>query len=210
MLTINEIKGLSNIHDIPKSIQVNSNVILDVFIADNLSDTPKTATYDFDVYLEKYGINLQRPYVWNRIQQEEFILSLLLEKPIPPLVIVEIDDNLVENNGPRELLVIDGKQRLMTIQRFLHNEFPIHINGQEFFFNGFDHNGFDKDAKMFFLRQIRFLTATIYYGSKDPKQRYYISDDIKIILFNFYNFAGTPQDESHKDKLQGFLKPVNI
>ena len=31
-------------------------------------------------------------------------------------------------------------------------------------------------------------------------------DDMKIILFNFYNFAGTPQTEEHKEKLQNLLK----
>ena len=49
MLTINKIKGLSNIHDIPKCININKDIILDPFIVDNLSDTPKTATYDFNV-----------------------------------------------------------------------------------------------------------------------------------------------------------------
>ena len=32
------------------------------------------------------------------------------------------------------------------------------------------------------------------------------ADDMKIILFNFYNFAGTQREESHKEMLQNFLK----
>lgn len=28
---------------------------------------------------------------------------------------------------------------------------------------------------------------------------------MKIILFNYYNFAGTPQTEEHKNKLQSLL-----
>ena len=200
MITINEIKGLSNIHNIPKEIHCNENVVLDVFLSDNLTGTPKTHTYDFDVFLEDYGVNLQRPYVWNLIQQQEFILSILLDKPIPPVVVVEIDSQHNESKL-RCMLVIDGKQRLMTIKRFLSNEFAVIINGHPAYFRDFD-----DDAHWFFIRQIQYLTATIYYASDDKRDKWYISDDMKIILFNFYNFAGTQQEESHKEMLQDFLK----
>lgn len=200
MVTLNEIKGLSSIHNIPKSIHVNENICLDPFLADNLSHKPKTAVYDFDVWLEDYGVNLQRPFVWNLIQQQEFILSILLDKPIPPVVVVEIDPSRGEG-GLRKLLVIDGKQRLMTIQRFLNNEFAIDINGkvmQHF-------SDFDDDAHWFFIRQIQYLTSTTYYASDDKRDSFYMSDRVKVILFNFYNFAGTPQEAKHKDMLQGLL-----
>lgn len=200
MVTLNDIKGLSNIHNIPKTIHVNENICLDPFLADNLSDKPKTVVYDFDVFLEDYGVNLQRPYVWNLIQQQEFILSILLDKPIPPVVVVDIDPSRGEG-GLRKVLVIDGKQRLMTIQRFLNNEFPIPINGQLVCFESFD-----DDAHWFFIRQIQYLTSTTYYASDDKRDSFYMPDYMKIILFNFYNFAGTQQEETHKNMLQGFLE----
>lgn len=198
MVTLNEIKGLSNIHSLPKAINVNENICLDPFLADNLSDKPKTAVYDFDVFLEDYGVNLQRPYVWNMIQQQEFILSILLDKPIPNVVIVEIDR---PDEKLTKKLVIDGKQRLMTIQRFLNNDLPIPINGKMVCFESFD-----EDAQWFFIRQINFLEATTYYATDEPGYPYTITDDMKIILFNFYNFAGTQQEETHKEMLQNFLK----
>ncbi len=200
MVTLNEIKGLSNIHNIPKTIHTNENVCLDPFLADNLSDHPKTVIYDFNVWLEDYGVNLQRPYVWNLIQQQEFILSILLNKPIPPVVVVDMDSGY-NTDGLRKVLVIDGKQRLMTIQRFLNNEFPIPINGQLVCFESFD-----DDAHWFFIRQIQYLTSTTYYASDDKRDSFYMSDYMKIILFNFYNFAGTQQEETHKNMLQGFLE----
>ena len=199
MVTLAEIKGLSNIHNIPKTIHCNEGICLDPFLSDNLSDKPKTATYDFDVYLNDYQVNLQRPFVWNLIQQQEFILSILLDKPIPPVVIVDIDPSRGEG-GLRKILVIDGKQRLMTIKRFLNNEFAVMINDEPVYFKSFD-----DDAHWFFIRQIQYLTATTYYASDDKRDSFYMSDDMKIILFNFYNFAGTQQEESHKNMLQGFL-----
>lgn len=202
MITLNNIKGLSNIHNIPKQILINKDIRLDPYLAQNLMDTPKTTIYDFDIFLKDYGVNLQRPYVWNLIQQQEFILSILLEKPIPPVVAVEIGDNdFARGNGLKTMLVIDGKQRLMTIKHFLNNEFAIIIDGHPVYLNDFDY-----DARIFFIRRISCLTANVYYASDNPGEPWYISDDMKIILFNFYNFAGTQQEESHKEMLQNFLK----
>lgn len=202
MITLNNIKGLSNIHNIPKQILINKDIRLDPYLAQNLTDTPKTTIYDFDIFLKDYGVNLQRPYVWNLIQQQEFILSILLEKPIPPVVAVEIGNNdFAPGNGLRTMLVIDGKQRLMTIKRFLNNEFAVIIDGHPAYLNDFD-----RDTHLFFIRRISCLTANVYYASNNPEEPWYISDDMKIILFNFYNFAGTQQEESHKEMLQNFLK----
>lgn len=204
MVTIKDIKGLSSIHNIPKGIPYNECTTMDLFLNDNLTNNPKTAIYDFDVYLKDYDVNLQRPYVWNQIQQQEFIMSLLLEKPIPPMVLVHLDsDESVLGKTLKTILVIDGKQRLLTIKKFLHNEFSIKINGEMVCFDSFD-----KDVKNFFIQKICFLTANIYYAYDDPKDPSYMSDDVKIILFNFYNFAGTQQDEAHKNMLQCFLNKI--
>ena len=206
MVTLNDIKELSNkelfnIHNIPEAIHINEDICLDPYLADNLSGNPKTTVYDFNVHLNKYGVNLQRPYVWNIIQQQEFILSILLEKPIPPVVVVDMDLCCGENARPTKRLVIDGKQRLMTIQKFINNEFSIPINGRMC-----DFNSFDRDVRLRFKRELMFIKATVYYASDNATESDYISDDMKIIIFNYYNFAGTPQEESHKNMLYNLLK----
>lgn len=202
MITLDNIKGLSNIHNIPKAIHFNEGIVMDPYLAKNLTDTPKTTIYDFDIFLKDYGVNLQRPYVWNLIQQQEFIISILLDKPIPPVILVEISNHdSLYGNGLKTMLVIDGKQRLMTIKRFLNNEFAVIIDGHPAYLKDFD-----IDARRFFMHQLAYLTANIYYAGDDPAESWYISDDMKIILFNFYNFAGTQQEESHKEMLQNFLK----
>lgn len=198
MITIDDIKVCTNIHLIPKDIHVNKNLCFDHRLLETL-DNPKEDDYkyDFDVFLPKYGINLQRPYVWEHYQQNEFILSILLEKPIDPFIIVQEYDgyNYHERRGTNR--IIDGKQRLMTIQKFVHNEFPIIVNGQAAYWSDFD----DK-LKLFFKSRCSYLTATVYYSYPDTP----VTDDMKIILFNYYNFSGTPQTEAHKNMLQKFLK----
>ena len=154
----------------------------------------KYYTIDTDVRLEKYGYNLQRPYVWTLLQQQELIWSIFMGRPVPPFVFIQhsIEEDLL---GQTTMMVIDGKQRLTTIFRFIDGEFPIIVDGEEVYFN-------DLDTMAQNRLNSYSIKAQIYYSySNDP-----ITDDEKIIIFNHYNFAGTPQEESHKNKLEGFLK----
>jgi len=197
MSLLDEIKQCNNLHRIPKEIHLNKGVLLDFRLVDTLDNPgPGDKIYDFDVYLPTYGINLQRPYVWELVQQREFIMSILLEKPIDSLVIVqEIKD--YANRDDQVNLVIDGKQRLMTIQKFVHNEFSIIINGREVYWRDFDNK-----SRMHFKSKANFLTANVYYSYPDCK----VTDEMLVILFNYYNFAGTPQAEKHKERLQSLIE----
>lgn len=205
-MNLNEIKNCTNMHLIPKSIHLNRGVLFDYRLFDALAGPKKERdyTYDFDVYLPKYGINLQRPYVWKHYQQNEFILSILLEKPIQPFIVIQYinDTNHRENTI---VYIIDGKQRLLTIKKFIHNKFPIIVNGKEVYFKDFD-----DELKRYFESRVNYLTADVYYSYGDENDESYINDDMKIILFNFYNFSGTPQTEKHKNKLQSLLKNDKI
>ena len=205
-MNLNEIKNCTNMHLIPKSIHLNRGVLFDYRLFDALYEPKKERdyTYDFDVYLPKYGINLQRPYVWKHYQQNEFILSILLEKPIQPFIAIQYikDTNHRENTI---VYIIDGKQRLLTIKKFIHNKFPIIVNGKEVYFKDFD-----DELKRYFESRVNYLTADVYYSYGDENDESYINDDMKIILFNFYNFSGTPQTEKHKNKLQSLLKNDKI
>lgn len=198
MVTLNEIKKCTNMHLIPKAIHMNKGVMFDYRLFDALNEpTERDLKYDFDVFLPKYGINLQRPYVWEYYQQNEFILSILLEKPIESFIAIHhFKDSL--NREDCTVFVIDGKQRLLTIQKFIHNEFPIVVNGEKVYFKDFDN-----ELKRFFKSRVNFLTGDVYYSYENSDAE--ITDDMKIILFNFYNFAGTPQTEEHKNKLQSLI-----
>lgn len=146
---------------------------------------------DFDVYLPKYKMNLQRPYVWNLQQQQELIWSILYERAIPPIVIISHENE----DGSHTFQVIDGKQRLMTIKRFMENRFPIVFNGSEVYYKDLD-----SYAVHLLNNRSSFLMECWYSYYDSP-----ITDDEKIIIFNYYNFAGTPQEVSHKQTLQNIV-----
>ena len=61
---------------------------------------------------------VQRGFVWNRdmIRMSEFILSLIFERPIPPIYVAKFGD---------VYSAMDGKQRITTIQKFMNDEFTL-------------------------------------------------------------------------------------
>lgn len=59
----------------------------------------------------------QRKFVWKRLQMERFIESMLLGFPVPDLFFVQQAD--------KSLLVLDGQQRLTTMQRFYAGDFEL-------------------------------------------------------------------------------------
>jgi uncharacterized protein with ParB-like and HNH nuclease domain len=77
------------------------------------------ASRDFDVFglvrrLQQDDIlvpDFQRGYVWNRRQADRFIESLLLGLPVPGIFLALLP-------GQSEHLVLDGQQRLRTLQYF--------------------------------------------------------------------------------------------
>jgi len=60
---------------------------------------------------------VQRGYEWRVDRQSEFILSVILDKPIPPIY--------VTRNDGAEYSAIDGKQRSLTLIKFLNDEFEL-------------------------------------------------------------------------------------
>lgn len=200
MITLKQINEYNSLCKIPKSIHVNKNTLLDYRLFNALvkPDEKRDYKYDFDVYLQDYKINLQRPYVWEHYQQNDFILSILFEKPIDDIIVIKhVKDSLKRENEIN--YVIDGKQRLITIKKFANNEFPIIIGEKECFFKDMS-----EEAMKFFASRVNYLTATIYYSYEDNP----VTDEMKIILFNFYNFAGTPQTNEHKNNLQKILNKI--
>ena len=61
---------------------------------------------------------VQRGFVWNKdvVRMSEFILSLIFERPIPPIYVAKFGDTYS---------AMDGKQRITTIQRFMNDEFAL-------------------------------------------------------------------------------------
>jgi hypothetical protein len=104
----------------------------------------------WDKGLVKIDPEFQRNFVWKKIGMSQFIESIILNFPIPPLYL--------NQNVRNELIVVDGRQRLTTLRSFLKNEFRLeglkvltHLNGKNFEDLGLLGNGFQakiEDKKM--------------------------------------------------------------
>ncbi|PKD17144.1 hypothetical protein APR41_06840 [Salegentibacter salinarum] len=75
--------------------------------------------------------NFQRNYIWKIEQQSLFIESILLNFPLPPLYI--------NKDTKGKYVIVDGRQRITTLRRFMKDEFSLsglkafpNLNGKNF------------------------------------------------------------------------------
>ncbi|GJM43850.1 MAG: hypothetical protein DHS20C21_06920 [Gemmatimonadota bacterium] len=84
-------------------------------VVQSLIDQIKGGTIFLQPLSERPGF--QRRYVWGNSLASKLIESILLNVPIPPCYLSQNEDY--------ELDVIDGQQRLMSIYRFMDNQFAL-------------------------------------------------------------------------------------
>jgi hypothetical protein len=84
-----------------------------------------------DIQAEMFIPDYQREFVWSEAMQSEFIESLFLWMPVQPIFVSTNKDGLLE--------IIDGSQRIRTINAFIKGELKIqkitklvHLNGLKF------------------------------------------------------------------------------
>jgi hypothetical protein len=110
----------------------------------------------------------QRGFVWTKAQMDRFIESLLLGYPVPGIFLVKQADN--------KLLVLDGQQRLVTLQRFfegLHagKEFTLEYVGKDY--KGVTYKSLDESLR--YQLDDSYLQATIVAadGSEEVNEAVY-------------------------------------
>lgn len=82
----------------------------------------------------------QRNVIWDKSKQTAFIESLFMGIIIPPVYVVEIPgENILEENSYE---VVDGKQRLSTIERFIQNNFKLEEKSLEYYKDWFSNQTF--------------------------------------------------------------------
>lgn len=143
---------------------------------------------DFDVYLPTKKMNLQRDFVWNVDQKRELIWSILMNRNIPRMAMMNV---LTEDSGTEGIYqVIDGKQRLSAMIDFYRNKYTLLVDGKEYFFNELpvDYQNVIKGHHF------------AYYIANEPYGKAFTDQD-KINWFMYINFAGTPQDKAHFELL---------
>lgn len=78
----------------------------------------------------------QRNEVWHVSKQIAFIESLFMEIMIPPIYVVEVPGTDILEGNKYE--VVDGKQRLTTIKKFINNELALDKKYLEYYSDLYD------------------------------------------------------------------------
>ena len=138
----------------------------------------------------------QRGFVWNKTQMDRFIESLLLGYPIPGIFLVK---QAVDNR----LLVLDGQQRLVTLQRFYDGvhagrEFALENVGTDF--KGTTYKNLDEPLK--FKLDDSFLQATIVAADG--------SDEVNEAVYQIFERlnAGGTQLTPHEIRVALYAGPL--
>lgn len=91
--------------------------------------TDSSGNDEADFFIPDY----QRELVWDQKRQSRFIESILMNLPIPYIFIAEVKGG--ENDGRAE--IVDGAQRMRTLQRFMLNHLKLSDMRQLTKMNGF-------------------------------------------------------------------------
>lgn len=83
----------------------------------NMEWTVRKLVENYETGLISFNNAVQRGYVWKRDRRSAFIMSVILEKPIPPIYVIRYEDG--------NYSAIDGKQRSTTLIKFLADEFAL-------------------------------------------------------------------------------------
>jgi len=132
-----------------------------------------------DIY---FDATYQREYVWSQEDVQALLTSLFTGYPIGGFsaVINKEDKN-------RYYEVIDGKQRLISILKFMTNKVPYRVKGETLYF---------KDLSQSDQRAFRGINATEIILSN--KEAHPVTFMQKVEYFKRINFSGVKQSDSHK------------
>lgn len=157
----------------------------------SLFEKPENSKYidiiDYNVKLSN-GKNLQRDFVWSIEQKRSLIVSILKQIQIPNFAVV------IYRPGDRQTTIykiIDGKQRLKSIEEFMKGEFGLIVDGEEYFYTDLDE-----------MARYRFRCASLNFNIIYEYDDVRLSDEQLISWFELVNFAGTQQDIDHLEKLK--------
>lgn len=137
----------------------------------------------------------QRGFVWSRPQMDRFIESLLLGYPIPGIFLVRQSDG--------RMLVLDGQQRLRTLQYFYSGTYEdrvYRLNKVATSFTGLSYEDLPAEQR----RSIdnTFITATIVTAQPDADNM-----DAVYQIFERLNSGGT-QLTAHEIRVALFAGPI--
>jgi hypothetical protein len=89
----------------------------------------------FERYTKEYGLDLnpdfQRPHVWTEEKQIAYVEFVLRGGQSSKTILLNMPNwmhwkqDVFETGGKNCMVIVDGKQRLEAVRRFLNNEIPV-------------------------------------------------------------------------------------
>ncbi|MFV5376474.1 DUF262 domain-containing protein [Acinetobacter calcoaceticus] len=134
-----------------------------------------------DLYIPDY----QREFVWSEKQQSLFIESLLIGLPVPYIFGADISDG--EDSGDGRVEIIDGAQRIQTIDAFINSQLILRDMEKIPLLNGKTFNDLSQS------RQRRFLRTTIRMIELQN-----INEDGRRMMFDRLNTGGSKLTDMEK------------
>jgi uncharacterized protein with ParB-like and HNH nuclease domain len=132
----------------------------------------------------------QREYVWTASEQQALLDSVFAGVPMGGIAVV-INDGSVGQYCE----VVDGKQRLTTLMKFMDGEFAyLTHDGQKVYFN-------EMSAQSKRMFKSVHLPQYVLKGKNSRK----ISEGEKLNYFFRINFGGVPQDNAHREKIMQMM-----
>lgn len=143
-----------------------------------------------DIFTDKFNFDpiYQRNYTWNRMDQSLLIESFILNVPVPPVYIYEVDYDQYE--------LLDGKQRLTTLIRFYDNKLKIEGLQIKKSLNGKYFKDFSEEEKRSLNR--RYVSAIIL--TKESTNNKALELEYKRIIFERINKRGESLNEQQLRK----------
>jgi hypothetical protein len=172
-----------------------------------IRENQKKVAFDVKEYTIEYYVNkfktaelfipeYQRNFVWDEERQIKFIESVVLGLPIPFIFAADVygSDDKDNESEDGNLEIVDGLQRIRTLERFVCNE--LQLNGLKILneLNGFYFKNFSP------ARQRRFLNTTIRMIQLSEKS----DEDIRLMMFERINTGG---DELKAIEIRGATSP---
>ena len=139
---------------------------------------------------------IQRQYVWDNARASRLIESLLLNVPIPVVYFAETAD--------LKYLVIDGHQRILSVVRFLDNQFPLNglrilgeLNRKRF------HQLSERDQRQIRTRVIRAIIISV---DSDPMMAFEVFERLNTgsIALN----AQEVRNSTHRGPMNELIKEL--
>ena len=123
---------------------------------------------------ELYVPDYQRDYIWSDKQKSEFIESLIINLPVPYLYVAD-------NKETGRIEIIDGSQRIRTLEEFVRQNLMLSNLTQIPSLNGYTFNNLPRPTRMRFLRKTMRMIELSYQMDEEGRRE----------LFRRLNSGGT-------------------